>query len=110
MAVEDGAILGKLLSLCDSSRKCSVRDVLEMYEELRKKRTTLNVKGAVQNKELYRLPKAECEERNKMLRGLDFWDPEQRCHWLWGDNHYQRNLMAVDTLGNAESEFRARFG
>ena len=56
MAVEDGAVLGTLLTrLHDSELPGPDREhlsaILKLYETLRKSRTTLQVQGAIKNRE-----------------------------------------------------------
>lgn len=68
MAVEDGAVLGKLLgqlvssSLYHDRPRDTVLDMLEMYENLRKSRTTTNVQGARSNQRAYHLPDGPIQE------------------------------------------------
>lgn len=65
MAVEDGAVLGKLLGLLsqfpridETERHLLVPAALKLSESLRKSRTTLNVQGAVRNQEMYHMAAA----------------------------------------------------
>ncbi len=57
MAVEDGLVLGLLLGKLQASeriptqeKRTNINAVLGLFESLRKKRTTTNVKGAVANR------------------------------------------------------------
>ncbi|KAK1495501.1 hypothetical protein CCUS01_13382 [Colletotrichum cuscutae] len=75
MAVEDGAVLGKLLGQLESSglyhdgTRDTVLGMLEIYENLRKSRTTINVQGARSNQRAYHLPDGPIQEsRDAWLR------------------------------------------
>ncbi|KAK1703419.1 uncharacterized protein BDZ83DRAFT_686415 [Colletotrichum acutatum] len=75
MAVEDGAVLGKLLGQLMSSglyhdgARDTILDMLEIYENLRKSRTTINVQGARSNQRAYHLPDGPIQEsRDAWLR------------------------------------------
>ena len=72
MAVEDGACVARLLGLAAKSG-ASIPEVLQLYEQLRKDRTTLNVAGATSNRRVYHASGAAAEQRNKILRDFD-WD------------------------------------
>ena len=74
MAVEDGACVARLLGLAAKSG-ASVPEVLQLYEQLRKDRTTLNVEGATSNREVYHASGAAAEERNRILKDFDWDDP-----------------------------------
>ena len=113
MAVEDGATLGKLLGLYTSARSSalniSIPAVLGLYETLRKRRTTLNVAGANQNRTLYHLGETDAQKRNKQLKHVDWDVASNDCPWLWGDMEYMRYLNGFDTLAAAELAFHEKF-
>lgn len=109
MAVEDGAVLGKLLGLLNSEQSsnnvtsASVSDVLKLYESLRKDRTTTIVQGAVSNRKMYHLPDgAEQEKRDLSLKMADWIGPNE---WNWADPEKQRALLGFNAIGNAERAF-----
>jgi salicylate hydroxylase len=59
MAVEDGLVLGLLLGrlqnsdkIPDARRHDYIHAILCLFESLRKKRTTMNVQGAIANRKL----------------------------------------------------------
>ena len=114
MAVEDGATLGRLLGLAARSSAPSqppIPAVLGLFESLRKRRTTLNVAGAKENRVLYHLKtEAELRERDAALAHLDWDKAENDFSWLWGDMSYMRYLNGFDTLQEAEHAFWERFG
>jgi salicylate hydroxylase len=110
MAVEDGAVIGFLLGRLQSdptlwskeNNKGAISVALKLYEKLRKKRTTLNVLGAVQAQAFYHLSDGpEQLERDRLLSELPSLHWESRCKWNWGDVDYQRELLAFDPLADA---------
>lgn len=116
MAVEDGAVIGLLLGLLNSHSTVQNRDtthpakkavpaILEIYERLRKQRTTVNVQGAVQIRWFNHLPDGpEQERRDKELSRID-WSPPKPSPYIWCDSVYQKELLAHDSLGEARSAF-----
>ena len=119
MAVEDGATLGTLLGEFCRFRKSeipeknvtvTIPDVLELYERARKKTTTLNVQGAIENRLLYHMEDGpECDERDKKLAAID-WDSKDLTgfEWSWGNVSYLENLMGRDPTEDAIAQFRRR--
>lgn len=115
MAVEDGATIGLLLGrlnhcfstgqIPSSARRSSVAEVLALYELCQKQRTTTNVKGALNNRHFYHMQDgSEQQERDTMLASHTWTD--ERSQHLWCDMLYDRQLLDVDVLGNAEERFR----
>ena len=117
MAAEDGATLGILLGLLSkslaidpSNRRSRIPEVLKLYESMRKRRTTTNVAGAVQNRKLYHLKDGpECEERDAELRQMDWSDPKRQSSWGWCDSTYMHDLMGFNTIADAKKRFSATF-
>lgn len=119
MAVEDGATLGKLLGLLKSTwthathppshTLPTIPAVLALYERLRKKRTTLNVGGANENRILYHLSGDEAHQRDQQLRSLDWDTADNGCPWLWGDMSYMRYVNGFDTVEQADMAFHEAF-
>ena len=111
MAVEDGAVLGVLLgmlsrSLSPSKPQAPSSAVLGLYESLRKQRTSVNVQGAIQNRELYHMPDGpEREARDAALMAVDWDDANGHCKWIWGDIGYQKDLLAFDVVKEARKQF-----
>jgi hypothetical protein len=114
MAVEDGAVLGLLLTKLlncglpthPMERYTRITGILELYESLRKKSTEVNVLGAVQSQEFYHLPNGDIqEERDKLLSQL----PDSKwlggCKWNWGDSEYQKGLLGFDVIADSERRF-----
>lgn len=75
MAVEDGACVAKLLGLA-SQEGAHVPEVLDLYERLRRDRTTLNVEGATSNRKVYHAKGEDAVERDRILKGFDWDDPD----------------------------------
>ncbi|KAK1674055.1 hypothetical protein BDP55DRAFT_584798 [Colletotrichum godetiae] len=110
MAVEDGAVLGILLGqlvtsgLYDKS-KDSILDLLEIYENLRKSRTTINVQGARSNQQAYHLPDGPLQEsRDAWLRsGPQDTSPDG---FTFADTAYLRVILGFDALGESIDAFK----
>jgi salicylate hydroxylase len=109
MAVEDGACLAKLLGLA-ARNETDISQVLQLYESLRKDRTTLNVEGANGNQKLYHASGDAVEERAKLLKNFDWDDPQARSPYKgFNDMPYQRALLGFDTVAGAEEAFQRTF-
>lgn len=119
MAVEDGATLGTLLGeFCrfrqfqrpEKNVTITIPDVLELYELARKRTTTLNVQGAIENRLLYHMEDGpESDERNKKLAAID-WESKDLTglEWSWGNVSYLEELMGCDPIEDAIAQFRRR--
>jgi salicylate hydroxylase len=114
MAVEDGAILGLLLarvqrrnlSPLPTVRNAQLTSVLQLYEQLRKQRTEVNVSGAVLTREFYHLPDGESQlNRDRELSELPTAKWQGPSKWNWGDAKYQKSLLGFDVLADAENRF-----
>jgi salicylate hydroxylase len=115
MAVEDGAILGILLSKLLTAEKLSsdatkrneiFGDLFGLYEGLRKKRTATNVEGAVHTRHYYHLADGEEQkDRDRQLAGLPSTKWQGRCSFNWGDAQYQKSLLGFDVLVDAANRF-----
>ena len=109
MAVEDGACVAKLLGLADRSGT-SIAQVLELYERLRKDRTTINVEGANGNQKMYHASGQSAEDRARILKDFNWDDPNATSPYKgFNDMPYLRALMGFDTVGDAEMSFHRRF-
>ena len=114
MAVEDGAVIGLLLNLLqqrgvspDPKLRChEISGVLKLYEDMRKKRTEVNVAGAELTKEFYHLLDGEGQRaRDAELAELNQSDWTGPSKWNWADAEYQKSLLGFDVLADAESRF-----
>lgn len=81
MAVEDGAVLGRLLAKI--SDRSEISPVLKMYESLRKQRTTTVVKRSTYYQRIFHCPDGpEQQVRDVMFRKNP---PEEGCPNQWAD-------------------------
>lgn len=77
MAVEDGATLGRLLGLFSHHQRPTsfLPSLLELYQEIRKKRAATTVKTADGHRKLYHMPDGpQQEERDRLYATHDWWD------------------------------------
>jgi salicylate hydroxylase len=114
MAVEDGAILGLLLTKLQSKGVPSkqqeknerLTSLLSMYEGLRKKRTEVNVAGAVDARHYFHLEDGdEQKKRDVKLADLPGQNWKGPCFFNWGDAEYQKDLLGFDVRADAEEKF-----
>ncbi|TEA18536.1 FAD-dependent monooxygenase OpS4 [Colletotrichum sidae] len=109
MAVEDGAVLGKLLGLLKGSTESpteSVPGILRLYESLRKSRTTLNVQGAKSNQKWYHVSDGpEQQARDAEMAGRSLGEGLTPTGWRWIDKDYQRELLGHDCVAEAVEAF-----
>lgn len=111
MAVEDGSVLGRLLGAlvqdCTPSEPAQrkVGSLLQLYESLRKRRTTTNVKGAEANRYMYHLPDGKEQRcRDEELRDCECVRPTR---WQWADPAAQRDLLGHDVIAESEIAYSA---
>ncbi|KAF5242940.1 hypothetical protein FANTH_8436, partial [Fusarium anthophilum] len=111
MAVEDGAVLGKLLGLLNQSQshvtdfRSSVPEILKVYETLRKTRTSANVQGAVSNRHSYHLPDGPEQEAR------DHWVSSSRSTpspyvYAFADPKYLQTMLAFDCVADSIRAFK----
>jgi salicylate hydroxylase len=86
MVVEEGAALGILVGSLSQSRledrKAHVPETLQLYEAMRKRRTTTNVQGAIENRHLFQMAdERDVQTRNKELLDADLTDINKDCRW-----------------------------
>lgn len=110
MAIEDGAVLGHLLGRLEGDHKQSpelvhghVSSLLQVYEKLRKLRTTTNVKGAEANRYMFHLEDGE-EQKNRdaELKSFDWIRPSR---WRWADPASQDELLGHDVIAESDREY-----
>lgn len=113
MAVEDGAVLGYLLSAYQRDLQAEdgklhaepITSVLKLYEKMRKRRTTLNVAGADQNRIFYHMHDGpEQQERDAEMADFDF-DKGRSSHG-WLDSEYNKDLLGYDAVEDAAAIYR----
>ncbi|EXJ74849.1 uncharacterized protein A1O5_01545 [Cladophialophora psammophila CBS 110553] len=110
MAAEDGLVLGLLLGrlqasdrVPDQEKRACINSVLRLFESLRKKRTTVNVKGAVANRYMYHMHDGpEQEARDRELSEVDWQKPSR---WGWADINYQRKMLGFDSVADTNRAF-----
>ncbi|KAJ5932592.1 hypothetical protein N7516_007081 [Penicillium verrucosum] len=121
MAVEDGAVIGKLLGLLQAhyldaqnsgsdpsiSTRSSAEDltaaVLTLYERCRKARTARNVQGAIMNRKLFHIPDGVLQMIRDFLLG--YAGVTQKSDWTWLSSFRQGQTLGLDVLGDCEKVF-----
>ncbi|KXH43075.1 hypothetical protein CSIM01_01829 [Colletotrichum simmondsii] len=112
MAVEDGAVIGKLLGLLKNSSGAEnmipqIPEILKLYETLRKDRTTVNVQGATSNRKWYHVRDGpEQEARDAEMTGAPLRDGLSPTGWRLMDEDYRMELMGRDSVAEAIEAFR----
>ncbi|CAI7611333.1 unnamed protein product [Penicillium glandicola] len=121
MAVEDGAVIGKLLGLLQihyldprnsgndpaiSARYSAQQltgDVLTLYEKCRKPHTTRNVHGAIMNRKLFHIPDGFLQ----MIRDfvLGYAGVTRKSDWTWLSSFRQAQTLGRDVLKDCEKVF-----
>ncbi|KAF2091132.1 FAD/NAD(P)-binding domain-containing protein [Saccharata proteae CBS 121410] len=114
MAINDGCVLGKLLGSYNHSIQSqptqlssthNIPSLLQLYERLRKSRTTLNVRGAIRNQHFYHMPDGEEQRRrDEQLKSTEW--KGLRDEYSFVDTDYQKDLLGEDAIGNAEKAFK----
>ena len=114
MAVEDGAILGLLLDqLQDRGLKTAPQEkhtqltsLLKLYENMRKKRTEVNVVGAVLTRQFYHFSDGQGQiARDSELAQMSATKWQGASKWNWADAAYQKSLLGFNVLIDAEKKF-----
>lgn len=116
MAVEDGAIIGRLLGQINqkldqavipaSLQRESISSVLGLYETSQKSRTTTNVKGAINNRYFYHMSDGPEQEARDSELARHTWTNETS-NYLWCNMAYNRELLSTNTLQNANAVFNS---
>lgn len=108
MAVEDGATLGRLLGLFARQDRLqgSIPSVLELYQDVRKKRAATTVRTADGHRNLYHMPDGpEQQKRDSLYATHDWWDEEAPFPFTYGNLAYGQELYGFDTLKAADEAF-----
>lgn len=121
MAVEDGAVIGKLLGLLRAhyldpqnfgsdpsiSTRSSAQDltaaVLTLYEKCRKARTSRNVQGAIMNRKLFHISDGVLQMIRDFLLG--YAGVTQKSDWTWLSSFRQGQTLGLDVLADCEKVF-----
>ena len=92
MAIEDGAVLGKLLEKLKS--KSQIPELVEIYERIRKPRTTAVIKGSMDMCDIFNLPDGERQqERDRLMASPN---PSKGNPNRWADPTFQKFLFDYD--------------
>jgi salicylate hydroxylase len=98
MAVEDGAVLGALFKKATS--RAQLKDVLLIFEKLRKPRTTRIVQGSSHAREIYHCPDGDVQrERDRQLQEEE---PFEDFPNKWADPVFQEYLFGYDAVAEAD--------
>ncbi|KAL7272659.1 hypothetical protein RUND412_004531 [Rhizina undulata] len=106
MAVEDGAVLGGLLSKIE--RKEQVADVLKIFEDMRKSRTTKLVLAGTHQRNVFHLHDGkEQEERDRVLLADQVFDgfPNK-----WRDANFRDFMFTYDAFEEVEKAWEKYSG
>lgn len=121
MAVEDGAIIGKLLGSLQTyilassssnnepslSSRASAQyltaEVLALYERNRKARTTRNVQGAVMNRKLFHMQDGILQKIRDFVLG--YAGVTRKSDWTWLSSFRQGQTLGLDVLEDCEKAF-----
>jgi salicylate hydroxylase len=99
-AVEDGGVLGGLLSNVSADDKNHLRPLLDSYERLRKARTTAVVKGSTALQNVFHMKDGPGQQRRDRTLLED--KPTEGFPNRWRDPVFQKFLFAYDAFGEAE--------
>ncbi|KAJ5661452.1 uncharacterized protein N7477_009068, partial [Penicillium maclennaniae] len=109
MAVEDGAVIGKLLGFLQdrslSNDSSLVASVLKLYEQIRKAQTTRNVRGAAMNRQLFHIDDGILQ----IIRdfALRYAGVTRKSDWTWFSSFRQRQTLGNDVLRDCEKALQA---
>jgi len=111
MASEDGAVLGSLLGrlnrsgLYNAQNPSRVKDVLQLYESLRKSRTTAVVKGSHSNQMSYHLEDGPLQAARDGIFPALLGEFTNSPDALFADWDYMHSLLAFDAVHNSFKAF-----
>ncbi|KAJ5190252.1 uncharacterized protein N7498_009237 [Penicillium cinerascens] len=120
MAVEDGAIIGKLLGLLQARYRKLERDpslsdneptpetlisLLKLYEQIRKAPTTRSVQAAIMNRKLFHLQDGLLRSIRDFL--LRYAGVTRKSDWTWLSSSRQRRSLGLDVLKDCSIAFEA---
>ncbi|KAL8950946.1 MAG: hypothetical protein Q9222_003036, partial [Ikaeria aurantiellina] len=101
-AIEDGAVLGHLLSYLEKSAQ--LPDILRLYEYLRKHRTTTIVSGSTALRDIFHMPDGpEQQERDRQLTQEE---PFEGYPNPWADPVFQPYLFDYDAYREVDEAWR----
>ena len=101
-AVEDGAVLGALFERIE--HRSQLPDLLTMFEQLRKSRTTQVVKGSSALRDIFHMPDGDRQrERDRQLLEDE---PFEGYPNRWADPVFQSWLFGYDALGEVDTAWK----
>ncbi|RAL12847.1 FAD/NAD(P)-binding domain-containing protein [Aspergillus homomorphus CBS 101889] len=115
MAVEDGAVLGRLLGLLQShlsqldletrekAAADSISPVLKLYESLRRGPTTRKVRAARINRSLLHIPDGILQRVRDF--GLGYAGVTYESDWTWAFSYMMRQTLGPDVIRDCEIAF-----
>lgn len=80
-------------------------EILHLCEDIRKKRTSTFIKGAVDIVHLFQIPHSVEIEQNQDLSNADLHVPNSTIRWKWANLRYQEHLLRFETIAAAHQEF-----
>lgn len=105
-AIEDGAVLGVVLSRLPDARAESVNKALRVYEKCRKERAEALVELAAANgRDMHLGAGAAKEERDRAFKALREGGEGAKVPDKWADADVQRMIYGHDCYENAQKEF-----
>lgn len=110
MAVEDGFAIGKLLGLshvhlatiADEPPEY-IPELLKIYEDIRKARTTRTVQAAVNNRKVFHIPDGIVQAVRDFVLG--YAGVTSKSDWTWLFSSRMRRMLVHDLDGECEREF-----
>ena len=109
MAVEDGAVLGRLAGhfARSSQSKSSLPALMRLYQDIRKERATTVVQTATSNRELYHMRDgSKQQERDRLFSRHDWSDETSSFPWVYADLSHMHQMYGFDTLNSADEGFK----
>lgn len=114
MALEDGAVLGKLLGRVNQlppsirKQKDTVERALHMFEALRKERTSIIVRGSKDNQVWYHLVDGEAQQQRD--QAMEAYSRGQEWpRWSKLSKAYDKSLFDFDAVKQCEEAFDDTF-
>lgn len=105
LAVEDGAVLGRLLAHVTAAHRDNLRPLLDAYEQLRKARSTVVVRGSTALQNVFHMPDGAAQrERDRVLLEDR---PTEGFPNRWRDPVFQPFLFGYDAYAEADRAWKA---
>ncbi|KAL6714819.1 hypothetical protein ACLMJK_007079 [Lecanora helva] len=101
-AVEDGAVLGALMSRIED--RSQISDIITIYERLRKDRTTRVVKGSTALRDIFHM--VDGERQQERDRQLTEQEPFEGYPNPWADPVFQEWLFGYDAFAEVDKAWK----